>query len=192
MDYTYSPVPPSWRFGPSCRRGRFSRLQFRRQVAPDSQAGLKSQFTRHYYENPCKFIFLCLLICWNSGSSPAWPRPCWKHHERDTTGSKEHTISEDASTIGTRVSQPPIGVALVFRPVQGISPWEANVCPTCPHRLFTGQWGWGQLCMTPRQTCTQPSGFKSNLRSKTLWFTGFCRSHQVSQFAHSSSMQESR
>jgi hypothetical protein len=38
---------------------------------------------------------------------------CWKHHKWDTTGSKEHTISEDAWTTGTRVSQPLIGVALV-------------------------------------------------------------------------------
>jgi hypothetical protein len=39
------------------------------------------------------------------------------------------------------------------------------------------------LCVTPRQTCLQPSGIGRNLRSKTRWFTGFCNSHQVSHFA---------
>jgi hypothetical protein len=38
-------------------------------------------------------------------------------------------------------------------------------------------------CVTPRQTCLQPNGFRRNLRSKTRWFTGFCNSHQVSHFA---------
>ncbi|PHT35373.1 hypothetical protein CQW23_23073 [Capsicum baccatum] len=38
-------------------------------------------------------------------------------------------------------------------------------------------------CVTPRQTCPRPNGFGCNLRSKTRWFTGFCNSHQVSNFA---------
>lgn len=38
-------------------------------------------------------------------------------------------------------------------------------------------------CVTPRQTCPWPNGFRRNLRSKTRWFTGFCNSHQVSHFA---------
>ena len=38
-------------------------------------------------------------------------------------------------------------------------------------------------CVTPKQTCLQPDGFRRNLRSKTRWFTGFCNSHQVSHFA---------
>ncbi|KAH0652085.1 hypothetical protein KY289_029763 [Solanum tuberosum] len=33
-------------------------------------------------------------------------------------------------------------------------------------------------CVTPRQMCPRPNGFGCNLRSKTLWFTGFCNSHQ--------------
>ena len=43
--------------------------------------------------------------------------------------------------------------------------------------------GVGDECVTPRQTCLQPDGFRRNLRSKTRWFTGFCNSHQVSHFA---------
>ncbi|PHT25691.1 hypothetical protein CQW23_34685 [Capsicum baccatum] len=38
-------------------------------------------------------------------------------------------------------------------------------------------------CVTPRQMCPRPNGFRRNLRSKTRWFTGFCNSHQVSHFA---------
>jgi hypothetical protein len=34
-----------------------------------------------------------------------------------------------------------------------------------------------------RQTCPQPRGLGHNLRSKSRWFTGFCNSHQVSNFA---------
>ena len=43
--------------------------------------------------------------------------------------------------------------------------------------------GWGQRCVTPRQTCPRPEGSGRNLRSKTRWFTGSCNSHQVSHFA---------
>ncbi|CAN1851797.1 hypothetical protein LINPERHAP1_LOCUS40357, partial [Linum perenne] len=54
--------------------------------------------------------------------------------------------------------------------------WEARI------RTFPIL-GAGRLCVTPRQTCPQPNGFRRNLRSKTRWFTGFCNSHQVSHFA---------
>ncbi|GLT54974.1 hypothetical protein SLA2020_281320 [Shorea laevis] len=55
--------------------------------------------------------------------------------------------------------------------------------PHRPPRPFARRWGWGQRCVTPRQTCPRPGGFGRNLRSKTRWFTGFCNSHQVSHFA---------
>ncbi|PHT66611.1 hypothetical protein T459_31036 [Capsicum annuum] len=37
-------------------------------------------------------------------------------------------------------------------------------------------------CMMPRKTWPRPNGFGHNLHSKTRWFTGFCNSHQVSDF----------
>lgn len=52
--------------------------------------------------------------------------------------------------------------------------------PTCP---LGARGEWVTQCVTPRQTCLQPNGFRRNLRSKTRWFTGFCNSHQVSHFA---------
>jgi hypothetical protein len=52
--------------------------------------------------------------------------------------------------------------------------------PTCP---LGARGRWVTQCVTPRQTCLQPNGFRRNLRSKTRWFTGFCNSHQVSHFA---------
>ncbi|KAF8672774.1 hypothetical protein RHS04_07763 [Rhizoctonia solani] len=85
----------------------------------------------------------------------------WKRRERDATGSKEHALSGDARTTGheglsTTDCRGDRRRGLVFRPAAGISPREANVRPACPHRLFAGRWGWGQRCVTPRQTCPRP------------------------------------
>lgn len=56
--------------------------------------------------------------------------------------------------------------------------------PPTHRRARSGRGGeWVTQCVTPRQTCLQPNGFRRNLRSKTRWFTGFCNSHQVSHFA---------
>ena len=67
---------------------------------------------------------------------------------------------------------------LSFRPA--VWPFRAVGRPTsAPSQIL----GVGRRCVTPRQTCPQPNGFRRNLRSKTRWFTGFCNSHQVSHFA---------
>lgn len=61
---------------------------------------------------------------------------------------------------------------------------EANFRPPQTRSLGArGEVCGGQRCVTPRQTCPRPNGFRRNLRSKTRWFTGFCNSHQVSHFA---------
>ena len=71
---------------------------------------------------------------------------------------------------------------LAFRPAAGRHGKPVSA-PSChPYELTHGVGG-ATRCVTPRQTCPQPNGFGRNLRSKTRWFTGFCNSHQVSQFA---------
>jgi hypothetical protein len=85
------------------------------------------------------------------------------------------------------VKQPPLVVMsvvgdCVFRPTKHERAREANIHPRI-HVPMEGQGWWVTGCVTPRQTCLQPNGFRRNLRSKTRWFTGFCNSHQVSHFA---------
>jgi hypothetical protein len=68
---------------------------------------------------------------------------------------------------------------LIFQPTARPCSREANIHPS-QHQFDVGI---GKHCVTPRQACPQPNGFRRNLRSKTRWFTGFCNSHQVSHFA---------
>ena len=66
----------------------------------------------------------------------------------------------------------------------GRAEWHGGPSSAAPVRVPRGAWeGVATRCVTPRQTCPQPRGFRRNLRSKTRWFTGFCNSHQVSHFA---------
>ena len=83
-------------------------------------------------------------------------------------------------------NQPPLVVASVARDSHLGQPRTGTGSQfpplMSPVRLNTRVWG-ATRCVTPRQTCPRPNGFRRNLRSKTRWFTGFCNSHQVSQFA---------
>src|SRR5919201_4829281 len=84
--------------------------------------------------------------------------------------------------------QPPNAVVLIaptldFEPTGTGSSREANVRARAPPARFGARGLGATPCVTPRQTCPRPNGFGRNLRSKTRWFTGFCNSHQVSQFA---------
>ena len=74
-----------------------------------------------------------------------------------------------------------MGTRFLGRPSTDVNggPISAHA-PTCP---LGARGEWVTQCVTPRQTCLQPNGFRRNLRSKTRWFTGFCNSHQVSHFA---------
>ncbi|PHT61523.1 hypothetical protein T459_34621 [Capsicum annuum] len=68
---------------------------------------------------------------------------------------------------------------------------ESSIHPTIKvSPMIESRYEGATRCVIPRQTCPRPNGFGRNLRSNTLWFTGFYNSQQVSYFA--TSMQERR
>ncbi|KAF3615189.1 hypothetical protein FXO37_35618, partial [Capsicum annuum] len=61
---------------------------------------------------------------------------------------------------------------------------EASIRPmTIAGPMIEVQYEWGDTMHDTQQTCPRLNGFGRNLRSNTLWFTGFCNSHQVSHFS---------
>lgn len=77
-----------------------------------------------------------------------------------------------------------IAPTLDFGPTGTWSSREAILRARVPLAPFERAEGIGGNAMCDTQAnVPSTKGFGRNLRSKTRWFTGFCNSHQVSQFA---------